>query len=124
MTMPIDAVLAAVYFVVFAAIAVAGWFYGKRLDPRVLKPWYPPVSLVSVAVLGGLLLAPPLVWGQYLFAATAGILIVAIAYLAIARTRVCEGCGTVTLPKKLVTPADSCPQCGAALSPNKLVAQR
>ena len=119
--MQIDAVLAAVYFLVFAAIALGGWLYGKRLDPRVLKPWYPPFSLFSVAVLGTLLLAPPFVGGQYLLAAIAGVVIVAIAYIAVAKIRVCDSCGTVAHPRNLVTPIDSCAKCGAALLPNKIV---
>jgi predicted RNA-binding Zn-ribbon protein involved in translation (DUF1610 family) len=122
--MQIEVAFAAVYFVVFTAIAVGGWLYGRRTDPRVLKPWYPPFSLVSIAILGALLLGPPLFWGQHLAAAVAGVIIVAIAYFAVARTRVCESCGTVSPPKNLVTPVDSCPQCGAALFPNKIVAQR
>lgn len=120
-SMQIDAAFAAVYFLVFTAIALGGWLYGKRLDPRVLKRWYPPFSLVSIAVLGTLLLAPPFVGGQYLLAAIAGVVIVAIAYIAVAKIRVCESCSTVAHPKNLVTPADSCPNCGAALSPNKIV---
>ena len=122
--MQTEAALAAVYFVVFTAIALGGWLYGRRLDPRVLKRWYPRFSLLSIALLGPLLLAPPLVWGQYVFAAIAGVVIVVIACMAVARTRVCETCGTVTQPQNLITPADSCPNCGAALLPNKIVAQR
>ena len=119
--MQIDAVLAAVYFLVFTAIALGGWLYGKRLDPRVLKRWYPPFSLLSTALLGILLLAPPFVGGQYLLAAIAGVVIVAIAYIAVVKIRVCESCGTVAPPRNLITPADSCPECGAVLSPNKIV---
>lgn len=119
--MQIDAALAAVYFVVFTIIAAGGWLYGRRLDPRVLERWYPPFSLLSIAVLGTLLLAPPFVWGQYLLAAIAGVVIVATGYLAVAKIRVCESCGTVAPPKNLITPADSCLKCGAALSPNKIV---
>lgn len=119
--MPIDAALAAVYFLVFAAIALGGWLYGKRLDPRVLKPWYIPFSLLSIAVLGTLLLAPPFVGGQYLLGAIAGVVIVATAYILVAKIRVCETCGTVAPPRNLITPADACVKCGSALSPNKIV---
>ena len=120
--MQADEAFAAVYFTVFAAIALGGWLYGSRLDPKALKRWYPRFSLFSIAVLAPFLLAPAFVWGNYVFGAIGCVVITLIAYIAVAKTRVCESCGTITQPQNLITPPDFCPKCGTQLSPNKLFA--
>jgi hypothetical protein len=117
-----DTAFAVVFLAVFAVIALGGWFYGRRLDPQALKRWYPRFSILCIAVLAPFLIAPMVVWGQYMAAVIASAVIVVIAYVAVAKTRVCEACGTVTQPQNLFTPADFCPKCGAALSPNKILA--
>jgi len=113
---------AVVYIALFTVLVFAGWLYGRRLDPRALKRWYPRFSLLSIAVLAPFLLAPALVWGNYLFAAIGCAVIALIAYMAVVKTRICESCGTVTQPQNLVTAAAFCPKCGVELFPNRIFA--
>lgn len=115
-----DAAFGAIFGVLFLGIALGGWLCGRRLDPRALKRWYPRFSVLAIGALTPFLVAPVVIWGEYMSAAIACVVAATIAYIIVAKTRVCESCGTVTQPQDLVTPASFCPKCGVELSANKL----
>lgn len=111
-----DDVFAVVYFAVFAAVALGGWLFTRRLDPKRLKYWQPRLSVLSIIVLGSFLVFP-VIQGQVWFFLIFLIPFFAWSiYYSIAKVRVCEGCGAVQQPQDLITTPQFCSKCGTKLS--------
>ena len=104
------------FFAVFGLVALGQWLTLREKPPHEKKRLYPRYTALSGLVFAIMMSLVIVVSGNYrallLLLPAAAVLV----YLTVTKIRVCESCGNVVQPPKLISAAPYCPECSAELS--------
>lgn len=104
------------YFLVFGLLVVGGWLFSRRISPERKQYWYPRLTLLGIALIGGFAIFQAIqaanFWGALIFA----VALLVVGYRSVVVNRVCRSCGHVSHGDKLLSPGKFCPECGAEMN--------
>jgi hypothetical protein len=108
------------YFAVFLILVIAESLFLWRRGPQHKWRWHARLGLLNVLVLGGIMAAIVVGWGQWIALPVLLAFAAFIGYGVVRKIRVCESCGSTVQPQSLVVAAKYCPRCSSALRPSPL----
>ena len=107
-----DEKLIVAYFAIWLVCAVTSTLLFLGRNPEFKKKWYLPVSLINLAIIGGMLVIvtlrlPAPLW----FCALLAAVLLFFGWTLAFRMRVCPSCGKVAHPEYLVLAQKFCANC-------------